>query len=141
MNKQARRLSAQGIRARMAWPLLAAVMGAAMGPAAAGPPVAAASPSFVFAFDALPLVEGLALLPEGSVVFDNSAGRIAVAIAVGNVDARSVSTFYADTAPQLGWRMTEPGRFVRDGEVLKIDVAPPKPLYPQSTVRFLLVPE
>jgi len=109
--------------------------------ALAGPPVAApvAAPVYVDGIDDLPLMPGLAPVADQAIVFDKPGGRIIQAVATGSMPASSVRSFYADTAPQLGWRPAGEGRFTRDGELLRIELAggTPGPL----TVRFVLIPQ
>jgi hypothetical protein len=108
----------------------------------AGPP-AAAGPVYVDGIDDLPLMPGLVPVADQSVVFDKPGGRIIQAVATGSLSAAAVKSFYADTAPQLGWQPAGDGRFTRDGELLRIELvggassAPSAPV----TVRFVLIPQ
>jgi hypothetical protein len=52
-----------------------------------------------------------------------------------------VRSFYADTAPQLGWKSEGEGRFTRDGESLRIELIDPGAPGGALTVRFLVNPQ
>lgn len=77
---------------------------------------------FVGGFEDLPLMAGLAEVPEARVVFDKPDGRIVEAFAVGEVAAEAVRKFYADALPQLGWQALDATSFQREGEVLRIEI-------------------
>ncbi len=111
------------------------------GPARAVTPVSPAA-AFVDGIDDLPLMPGLSPVTEEGLVFDKPGGRIVHAVARGTVTPAAVRQFYADTAPQLGWRGAGDNRFVREGEVLQIElvVAPGRNGAGPLTVRFVLVP-
>ncbi len=68
-----------------------------------------------------PLMAALHELEESGVVFDKPGGRIVLSMAQGQVTPGDVLAFYADTLPQLGWRMEKATRFTREGEVLDIE--------------------
>ena len=95
------------------------------------------SRDFVSGLEDLPLMPGLTEVEAGGVVFDKPGGRIVEAVAQGRLPSGKVQAFYADTLPQLGWRATAPGRFVRDGERLAISTAGDNG---QLTVRFSIAP-
>ena len=84
-----------------------------------------------------PLMAALHELDESGVVFDKPGGRIVLSMAQGQVTPGDVLAFYADTLPQLGWRMEKATRFTREGEVLTIEFeAGSSP----TVVRFSLSP-
>ena len=101
--------------------------------------------AFVEGIDDLPLMPGLVGMADQSLVFDKPNGRIVQAVAAGRVQASAVKSFYADTAPQLGWKSAGEGRFTRDGESLRIELIdawragwrPDRPLPGQSAVTLL----
>jgi hypothetical protein len=79
-------------------------------------------PHFARVIDDLPLMEGLALVPEEDVLFVTpSAGRIAETTAEGMVDIDDVYHFYRDTLPHLGWEIVDGRTYKRDGDILRID--------------------
>jgi len=93
---------------------------------------------FVRGIEDLPLMPGLAEAPDAGVVFDTPSGRIVQTEATGQVSRDQVLVFYAETLPQLGWRLLAADLFRREDEVLKIefdDVG-----VPGTTVRFALSP-
>ncbi len=92
---------------------------------------------FVGGFEDLPLMAGLAEVPEARVIFDKPDGRIVEAFAVGEVAAEAVRKFYADALPQLGWRPLDAGSFQREGEVLRIEVEEREG---ETAVRFAISP-
>jgi hypothetical protein len=96
---------------------------------------------FVEGIDDLPLMPGLVGMADQSLVFDKPNGRIVQAVAVGRVQASAVKSFYADTAPQLGWKSAGEGRFTRDGESLRIELIDASAPGGALTVRFLINPQ
>ncbi len=80
---------------------------------------AAAAQDFFASVDDLPLMAGLAEIPEAALMYDKPGGRIAEVMARGPVSRDAVKRFYAQSLPQLGWQVTNEG-FERDGEMLTI---------------------
>ncbi len=68
----------------------------------------------------LPLMPGLAEVPDAGVVFDKPAGRIVEAYAEGAVSRAAVTAFYISTLPNLGWRAKAEALFQREGELLRL---------------------
>ena len=95
------------------------------------------SPDFVAGFEDLPLAPGVENLSGSQTVFDSSGGRVIDARAFGPVSALSVRRFYRASLPQLGWRIVSGERFVREGEILTIDVEEDPP---GVQLRFTLTP-
>ena len=89
------------------------------------------APDFVPGFPDVPLMQGLAVEEDDTVVFDKPSGRIAEASAVGHVAESDLVSYYTAALPALGWRagaekvQKGAGRlqFVREGEVLQIEFA------------------
>jgi hypothetical protein len=104
-------------------------------------PALAAADAFVDGIADLPLMPGLAGMADQSLVFDKPGGRIVQAVAAGRVTASAVRGFYADTAPQLGWKPAGDGRFTRDGESLRIELIDAGAPGGALTVRFLVNPQ
>jgi hypothetical protein len=89
-------------------------------------PVAAAT--FLSIVEDVPLMPGLAEVPDTATVFDKPAGRIASTEAKGAVTAASVRQFYAETLPQLGWQPVGSSgsgatEYRRDAEVLQLTLS------------------
>ncbi len=70
----------------------------------------------------LPLMPGMAEMPDAGVSFDKPEGRIVEVYAQGEGNADEVLRFYRRTLPQLGWEAAGPKRFRREGEVLDLEV-------------------
>ncbi len=120
--------------------VVALVTGA--GPVLPGGGIAQAADTFVEGFDELPLMPGLAVVHDQSLTFDQPAGRIVQAVARGSVTAEAVLRFYRETVPQLGWhRGRGEDRYVRDGELLRVEILPARADRSVVTVRFSLSPE
>jgi hypothetical protein len=128
-------------RAALVGTLFLAGLAGLTGPARAVTPVSPVA-AFVDGINDLPLMPGLSPVTEEGLVFDKPGGRIVHAVARGTVTPAAVRQFYADTAPQLGWRGAGDNRFVREGEVLQIELvgAPGRNGAGPLTVRFVLVP-
>lgn len=100
--------------------------------------------TFVSVIQDLPLMPGLREAPDDGLVFDTMAGRIVEAVAFGKVSRTDVLSFYGNTLPQLGWTYEKPTRFLREGEVLKLEFSdmekPDKKSASILMVRFSLSP-
>ncbi len=99
---------------------------------------ALAQARFVSGTEDLPLMTGLAEVEDGGMVFDTPAGRLVEARAEGAIAASAVREFYAQTLPQLGWHPLESGDYVREGEILTIDITEGNG---RLAVRFALTPQ
>ncbi len=71
----------------------------------------------------LPLMPGLAEVPEAGLVFNQPAGRIVEAFARGAVSRTAVTSFYLETLPNLGWRAKAEALFQRESEQLRLDIS------------------
>ena len=96
-----------------------------------------AAPGFLTAIADLPLSPGLAERIEDGVVFENRAGRIVRASAVGRISESAARRFYRIALPELGWAPAGADRFVREGEMLRLEFALNDG---RLTVRFTLAP-
>lgn len=90
--------------------------------------LAGAQAQTTFFFDSLydvPIMPGLAEMPDMALSFDHPAGRIAQAVAAGaGVTPDAVLSFYDGALPALGWAVLSPGYYAREGEILEIEAAP-----------------
>jgi hypothetical protein len=75
---------------------------------------------FVDGLEDVPLMTGLASLPDRSVTFDKPSGRIVESYAQGAVRRADVIRFYEKTLPQLGWS-GKARAYRREGEELRLD--------------------
>ncbi|MDH5187486.1 MAG: hypothetical protein OEW37_00860 [Rhodospirillaceae bacterium] len=80
---------------------------------------------FLSVIDDLPLMEGLSESGDG-VQFESPQGRIAEVSATGNVKPQTLSDFYENALPQLGWKKISSGTYLREGEILKITTGLPE---------------
>ena len=78
---------------------------------------------FVAGTEDVPLMPGLAPLPNSDVVFDKPEGRIVEARAEGMTSRAKVEAFYAASLPPLGWKASGRDRWLRDAEQLRLDFA------------------
>ena len=102
---------------------LAVIFLALSAPGAQGPAPAALAEeaaAFMAGVADLPLMPGLAEVPDAGVVFDKPAGRIVEAYAEGAVSRAAVTAFYISTLPNLGWRAKAEALFQREGELLRL---------------------
>ena len=83
---------------------------------------------------------GLSEDVDRALSFDTANGRIAEITALGPVEAGAVIDYYAQTLPQLGWKLDTLDRYMREDEVLNIDVAKVKGDNVQVVVHFRLSP-
>lgn len=98
---------------------------------------AAEEDKFVAGFGDLPLMKGLAAVPDSETVFDTPAGRIVESYAAGEVARGSVEAFYRKSLPQLGWRRVKADVYRREEETLTIEY---KNRGETLTVHFMLAP-
>jgi hypothetical protein len=94
--------------------------------------------NYVAGIPDLPLKPGLEALPDSGVVFDKPGGRIVEAFAQGDVSPQSVTAFYDETLPQLGWQREAPGVYLREGERLQLAFSQDAG---RITVHFRLLPQ
>lgn len=106
------------------------------------PERASAGDAFLVGLEDVPLMPGLVQLADQGSIFDAPAGRIAELYAAGQVARDDVRGFYAHTLPQLGWHADGVDRFVRDGEMLRLEfpASPKGSGARQLIVRFFLFP-
>lgn len=86
---------------------------------------------FVPGFPDVPLMQGLTVEEDDTVVFDKPSGRIAEASAAGPIAEADLISYYTAALPALGWRTGAEGvspaagrlQFVREGEILQIEFA------------------
>lgn len=97
----------------------------------------AAGDAFLAGFGDLPLMKGLAAVPDSETVFDTPAGRIVEAYAAGEVPREAAESFYRRSLPQLGWRQVKPNLYQREEETLAIEF---EERGGTLTVRFMLSP-
>lgn len=88
-----------------------------------GSPAARAEQFFSVVED-IPVMEGMTENENAAVTFETAAGRLVEAAARGKVAPGEVATFYTAVLPQLGWTADGQDGFVRDGERLKLAIAP-----------------
>jgi hypothetical protein len=110
--------------------VLACALAGGLGPARA-------DEGFLSTIEDLPLMPGLTEDADRGVVFEAPSGRIVESFAMGAVSREQVVEFYARALPQLGWRQEEGARFIREDEVLVIEVSGAGA---RLTVRFALAP-
>lgn len=99
---------------------------------------ARAEDGFVEGFTDLPLMTGMAQIPDATVAFDTAGGRIVIAFARTAAKAADVRAFYRSTLAQLGWVAAGPDRFRRETESLTLDFTPDGA---ETIVRFSLLPQ
>lgn len=103
---------------------------------------AAMAQGFLPGTEDIPVMPGLEPSAEAETAFDTPAGRIVTVSATAPAPASRVSAFYAESLPALGWRPAGPGRFVREGEALRLSVraAGPRRVVVQFTLSPVLSP-
>ena len=97
--------------------------------------------SFLSGIDDLPLMPGLLEQTDLTLVFDSAEDRYVEAYATGNVTELTVSQFYQQSLPQLGWLHDGLVTYQRDGEILIILSSPSPDGSSATTVRFALSPQ
>ena len=65
---------------------------------------------------------GMQELPDANISFDTTSGRIVEAFAKTEQSVERILSFYKNVLPQLGWRVETDTMFVRDTEILIIDL-------------------
>ena len=77
---------------------------------------------FVAGVEDLPLMPGLTEDREAGLVFDKPDGRIVEAYAFGTLETSAVIGFYEAALLELGWASVGKLAFLREGEMLRIDL-------------------
>ncbi len=89
---------------------------------AAALPVAAAEEKparFFSAMQDIPLLDGMTELADQGAIFDKPEGRIVESVAeIESGTLEDARAQYAQTLPQMGWKKTAPGNYVRGEENL-----------------------
>jgi len=93
---------------------------------------------FLEGLEDVPLTPGLSVVADTGMAFDTPGGRIVETYATGALDRGRVVGFYAETLPALGWMALSEVRYLRDGEVLALDLFG---VDGDLLVRFTLAPE
>jgi hypothetical protein len=81
------------------------------------------TPIFFAGIEDLPLAPGLHEIPEESLIYDTSAGRIVQAYAQGRGTIDRIKEFYQITLPQLGWQVLGKTLFRREAETLEFKLS------------------
>ncbi|MGB1076865.1 MAG: hypothetical protein ACPG05_01025 [Bdellovibrionales bacterium] len=88
--------------------------------------------------DDVPLMQGLELVPEATLVFDKPDGRIAeTSYFSSSVTSEEITAYYSEVLPQLGWQMIDPFKYAREQDHL---VFTPSQNNEESLVIFYLSP-
>lgn len=82
---------------------------------------------FLTGSEDVPLMEGLAEIPDTRIIFDTPGGRIVDVDTKGTVSADDVADFYRESLPALGWKPDQAAggsayTFRRASEILVITV-------------------
>ena len=93
---------------------------------------------FLTGFSDLPIMPGMQELPDANISFDTASGRIVEAFAKTEQSVERILSFYKNILPQLGWRVEKDTMFVRDSEILIIDLRKDGD---SVIVQFLLEPQ
>ena len=80
------------------------------------------SEKFITGFSDLPIMPGMQELPDANISFDTASGRIVEAFAKPEQNVEKILSFYKNVLPQLGWRVKSDTMFVRDTEILNLDL-------------------
>lgn len=94
-------------------------------PASPAPPVSTEPDEeavFLSVIEDIPVMPGLVEDETRAIVFDAAGGRLAETYAQGKLAAKAVREFYGETLPALGWRGEADQRWVREGEVLSLEI-------------------
>ena len=77
---------------------------------------------FITGFSDLPIMPGMQELPDSNISFDTASGRIVEAFTKTEQNVEKILSFYKNVLPQLGWRVEKDTMFVRDTEILILDL-------------------
>ena len=80
------------------------------------------SEKFITGFSDLPIMPGMQELPDANISFDTASGRIVEAFAKTEQNVEKILSFYKSVLPQLGWKVKRDTLFVRDTEILNLDL-------------------
>lgn len=93
-------------------------------------------PVFFSSLEDIPLMDGLTELNDQTLSFDKPEGRIieSIALITPTLTQEKIIDFYAQTLPQMGWRVTTTtngASFSRENDLLELG------FYEQNNMRFL----
>lgn len=77
---------------------------------------------FITGFSDLPIMPGMQELPDANISFYTASGRIVEAFAKTEQNGEKILSFYKNVLPQLGWRVENDTTFVRDTEILILNL-------------------
>ena len=77
---------------------------------------------FITSFSDLPIMTGMQELPDANISFYTASGRIVEAFAKTKQNGEKILSFYKNVLPQLGWRVEKDTIFVRDTEILILNL-------------------
>lgn len=102
--------------------------------------VTAFAQEFVEGFEDVPVMNNLTQLPNDNLSFGNDESRLVEAYLSGkNTSFSKVAAFYAETLPQLGWKLKKQNSsalyFEREQERLDIVCEQKKPLLVRITLK------
>ena len=80
------------------------------------------SEKFITGFSDLPIMPGMQELPDTHISFNTASGRIVEAFTKTEQNVEKILSFYKNVLPQLGWRVENDTIFVRDTEILILDL-------------------
>ncbi len=87
------------------------------------PATGAAETAFFSDLPNIPLIEGFEERSAEAFNFDTPAGRIVEAEAMGPGEPAALLLFYSQVLRELGWINHDQNDYVRDGELLSIEVS------------------
>ena len=93
--------------------------------------------AFLAAIEEVPLMAGLTEEKTPALDFDKPDGRLVETYAHGEVAAEEAAEFYRAVMPEFGWQNIDGLVFLREGEMLRIELIPEEHAL---VVRFVLSP-
>jgi len=93
--------------------------------------------AFLVAIEEVPLMAGLTEEATPALDFDKPDGRLVETYAYGDVEADQTTEFYRAVMPEFGWQNIDRLVFLREGELLRIDLIREEHVL---VVRFVLSP-
>ena len=93
--------------------------------------------AFLIAIEEVPLMTGLTEEKTPALNFDKPDGRLVETYAYGKVTAEDAAAFYRAVLPEFGWHIIDRLVFLREAEMLRIDLIPEGR---SLVIRFVLSP-
>ena len=76
---------------------------------------------FVIGIEDLPIFDSLEVDEDNLIIFDKADSRLVTVNLYGDVNLGEVKQYYENILPNLGWKMINKKKYIRDSEILDLE--------------------